>query len=113
MNVVPIPNSDWPVLQTKVMKILVKIPFVPNALDRRSPHDMAFLPLLTPEEACLYLRLDVDRSMSAALKSLSRLVEKRILRPCIVGKKRRYARYELDLFIMRQTDRWASESEVC
>ena len=63
-------------------------------------------PLLTAEEACRYLRLDENREPDAALKALTRLVDKRLLRPCIVGKHRRYGRQELDRFIEQQTERW-------
>lgn len=60
--------------------------------------------VMTPKEACLYLRLDVDRdSESAALKALDRLIEKRLIRPAKVGRFRRYSKVELDRFIAAQT----------
>ncbi len=62
-------------------------------------------PVLTPAEAAAYLRLDEDRELPAALRALDRLVDKRLLRPCIVGKRRRYSRAELDRFINEQTER--------
>ena len=59
--------------------------------------------LLTSEEACQFLRLDEGREMGAALKALSRLVDKGVLRPCLVGNHRRYSIRELDRFIDDQT----------
>ena len=59
---------------------------------------------LTPLEACFYLRLDEGRpNEDAMLKALDRLVEKRLVRPALIGHLKRYDRLELDRFIERQT----------
>jgi hypothetical protein len=60
--------------------------------------------LLTAEEACRFLRLDLDRDTGAALKSLRRLVDRRLLRPCQVGRSNRYSRSELLRFIAERTE---------
>ena len=61
--------------------------------------------VLTPLEACFYLRLDEGRENEAAmLKALDRLVENKLLRPALIGKLKRYDRHELDRFIERQTE---------
>ncbi len=59
--------------------------------------------LMTAEEACEYLRLTEGRALSAALAALNHLVRRRRLHPCLVGKRRRYAREELDRFIHDST----------
>ena len=61
--------------------------------------------LMTAEEAVRYLRLDVGRGLPAALKALQRLVERMKIRPCRVGKHRRYSRHELDRFIADETNK--------
>ena len=63
--------------------------------------------LLTAEEACRFLRLDLGRDMDAALKALRRLVDRRQLRPCQVGKYNRYSRAELLRFIHERTEQFA------
>lgn len=66
------------------------------------------LALLTAGEAAAYLRLTDDgRDAGAALKSLNRLVDKGLIRPCMYmyQKERLYSRLELDRFIERQTAR--------
>lgn len=61
--------------------------------------------VLTPLEACYYLRLDEGREgESAMLKALDRLVENKLLRPALIGKSRRFDRLKLDRFIERQTE---------
>ena len=62
--------------------------------------------VMTAEEACCYLRLDVDREMKNAIKSLNRLVDRKLIRPCMYQKKRMYARKELDRFIDLETNRY-------
>ena len=63
--------------------------------------------VLTPIEACLYLRLDVDRvSESAMLKSLDRLVEKKLVRPAKIGRYRRYSKVELDRYVDARTEEY-------
>ena len=63
--------------------------------------------LLTAEEACRFLRLDLGREMDAALKALRRLVDRRLLRPCKVGLYNRYGRSELLRFISERTEQFA------
>lgn len=61
--------------------------------------------VLTPLEACYYLRLDEGRESEAAmLKALDRLIERKLLRPALIGKLRRFDRLELDRFVARQTE---------
>ena len=61
--------------------------------------------LLTPIEACYYLRLDEGRpNEDAMLKALDRLVEAKLVRPALVGRLKRYDRLELDRFITQQTE---------
>ena len=66
-------------------------------------------PVLFDEpEAAAYLRLaDDGQDVDAARRALNRLVDKRQLRPCLVGGKRRYSRRELDRFIDQQTEKYA------
>ena len=53
--------------------------------------------IMTAEEACRYLRLDLERSMPLALKALNRLVdEKKVLTPTMYRKRRMYTRAECD-----------------
>ncbi len=73
----------------------------------RAPIHLPIFPgLLIDTEAAVYLRLNEGREMSAALKALNRIVDKKQIRPCIVGKHRRYAREELDRFIAERTERY-------
>lgn len=66
-------------------------------------------PLLTDLEAAAYLRLTDDApSDDAALKRLNRIVDHKLLRPCIVGKRRRYSVRELERFIDAQTERYGA-----
>lgn len=63
--------------------------------------------LLTSEEAAAWLRLDVDApSTDAAVKRLNRLVDSKQLRPCIIGKWRRFDVRELLRFIEAATERY-------
>ncbi len=62
--------------------------------------------IMTAEEACRYLRLDIGRDSDAAVKALNRLVDKGLIRPCLVGKHRRYTRDELQRFIGATTERY-------
>ncbi len=62
-------------------------------------------PLLTAEEASAYLRFDEDgRDMDKAVRSLTRLVEQRQIKPCSVGGRNRFAVWELDRFIRERTE---------
>ena len=60
--------------------------------------------LLTAGEACDFLRLNIDRDAGAALKALRRIVDRRELRPCLVGRKNHYSRTELLRFIQERTE---------
>lgn len=63
--------------------------------------------LMIDSEAAGYLRLDENRSNDNAVKALNRLVEKRLIRPCLVGNRRRYWRHELDRFMREETERYS------
>ena len=56
------------------------------------------LALFTPEEAAQYLRLE-----SNGKAAMDRLVDKGLIKACVIGNKRRYSRKELDRFIEDQT----------
>ena len=61
-------------------------------------------------EAATYLRLvDDDQDDKAARRRINRLVDRGLLRPCLIGGKRRYWRRELDRFLEQQTDTYAAE----
>ena len=62
--------------------------------------------LLTAEEACRYLRLDDGREIEAAVKALNRLVDRHLIRPCLIGRHRRYSRLELDRIIDKVTEQY-------
>ncbi len=62
--------------------------------------------VMTPEEAVVYLRLDEGREMENALKALNRIVGKGMIRPCLIGKLRRYWKRELDRFVEDATDKY-------
>lgn len=65
--------------------------------------------LLTDIEAARWLRLTDDgRNDAAALQALNRLVDQKLLRPCIVGKRRRYFVPELERFVMSQIERYGA-----
>ena len=64
--------------------------------------------LLTPIEACAFLRLDLDReSESAALRALTRLVESKRIRPAVHTGKRFYSRTELIRYVDRLVEEYA------
>ena len=62
--------------------------------------------LLTGFEAVRFLRLDVDRDAAGALRSLRRLIETGVLRPCRIGRKNCYGRDELLRLIRQRTDEY-------
>ena len=63
--------------------------------------------LMTAQEAVVYLRLNEGgRDMADALKSLEYLVKSGRVRPCRVGRSNRYARVELQRFVIEQTERY-------
>ena len=57
--------------------------------------------VMTAEEACCYLRLDVLKN---PIKALNVLVDRKLLRPCMYKKERHYTRDELDRFLTEQTE---------
>lgn len=66
--------------------------------------------LMTAEEAAVYLRLaEGDRDIADAITSLEYLVREGRIRPARVGKHNRYARAELDRFIVQQTERYGQD----
>ncbi len=79
---------------------VVSVEFMPNS-------SMPAPRLMTAEEACRYLRLDGGRDIEAAVKSLNRLVDRHLIRPCLIGRHRRYSRLELDRIIDKVTDAYA------
>lgn len=61
--------------------------------------------MMTAEQACRYLRLEIGRSMPLALKALDRLTyEQQVIRPCMYRKQRLYSKVELDRFIQLRTE---------
>ena len=66
-------------------------------------------PLLLDEwdAARLLLLVDEDDGAKAAQMRLNRLVDKGLLRPCLVGGKRRYAIEELRRFVRDRTEQYA------
>lgn len=65
--------------------------------------------LMTDIEAARWLRLTEDgREDAAAVKALNYIVDKGLLRPCIVGKRRRYLLRELERFVEAQTERYGA-----
>ena len=67
-------------------------------------------PLMTAEEAAVYLRLsDGGRDIADAITSLNYLVRERRIRPCRIGRCNRFARAELDRFIAEQTERYTRD----
>jgi hypothetical protein len=66
--------------------------------------------LMTAAEAAIYLRLTEDgRDTADAITSLEYLVREGRIRPARVGKHNRYARAELDRFIVQQTERYGQD----
>lgn len=64
--------------------------------------------LLTPIEACQFLRLDLGRESEAAMvKALDRLVARRRIRPAIHLGKRYYSRSELIAYVDRLVKEYA------
>lgn len=63
--------------------------------------------LFTYQEAAQYLRLAQDGQDDAgSRRAMDYLVAKGLLRPTLVGRRRRYAKIELDRFISAETDRY-------
>ena len=62
--------------------------------------------LLSATEAATYLLLAEGKDAAAATKAINRLVDARRIKPCVIGGVRRYARAELDRFILEQTESW-------
>ncbi len=58
----------------------------------------------TSREACRFLRLDDERDETAALRALRRLVERKLLTPCRIGKENRFSRAAMLDFVQRATD---------
>jgi len=66
---------------------------------------------MTAQEAVVYLRLDEGgRDMADALKSLEYLVKSGRIRPCRVGRSNRFARAELNRFVIEQTERYGQST---
>ena len=58
------------------------------------------------------MRLDDGRGDDLAVRALDRLVAKSLLRPVIIGGKRRYAPCELQRFVQERTDSYGPLSSV-
>lgn len=68
--------------------------------------------LMTETEAAAFLRLaDDGQDAEAARRAMNHLVDRGLVRPCLVGGKRRYSRRELDRFIDAETEKWSPMSE--
>ena len=68
--------------------------------------------LLDEQEAAAYLRLANDgEKPEPARRALNRLVDQGKIRPCLVGGKRRYTRWELDRFLKAETERYGPVPE--
>ena len=63
--------------------------------------------LMSAEEACRFLRLDVGRDLEAGLRSLRRLVERGQLRPCRLTKSNCFSRSECIRLIETRTEQYA------
>lgn len=82
------------------------VEFPPHGIDVLPGTDQIAPALMTAAEAASFLRLDEGRDSDAAVKALNRLVDKDLIRPCLVGKHRRYSRDELRRFIGEATERY-------
>ncbi len=60
--------------------------------------------LLTEDDTVRFLRLDLDRDLSRSKRALRRLVERKLIRPCRVGKRSRFLREELLRYLRWQTE---------
>lgn len=61
--------------------------------------------VLTEQEAICFLRLDEEeRDPKSAQRAFRRLVDIKRIRPCRVGRWNRYAREELQRFVLHTTD---------
>lgn len=92
----PPDNPDW-----RLSPGLVGPEWLPTDPPRIAPS------LMTAQEAAVYLRLNEGgRDMADALKSLEYLVQAGRVRPCRVGRHNRFARAELQRFVLEQTERY-------
>lgn len=62
--------------------------------------------LLTASEAGVYLRLDEGKDADGAVRAIDRLVDQGRLKPCLIGRHRRYSKVELDRFIAAETEKY-------
>lgn len=60
--------------------------------------------LLTDDDAVRFLRLELDRDLSRGRRALRRIVERKLIRPCRVGKRSRFLREELLRYLRWQTE---------
>lgn len=61
--------------------------------------------VLTEMEAVRFLRLDAEeRAPESALRAFRRLVETKRIRPCRIGLRNRFARQELERFVLVATE---------
>ena len=68
--------------------------------------------ILRADEAARFLRLDDDRDMAAAVKSLQRLVARGLIRPCRLGRHNRFLRLELERFARALTQQYGEVSNA-
>lgn len=66
--------------------------------------------VMTADEVCRVLRLCEDRDMRLALKALTRLVAKGLLRPCRLGRHNRFTRYEVSKLVHDLTEQRGSRT---
>ena len=66
-------------------------------------------PLLTAVAAARYLRLAEGKDDEAAVKAINRLVDRRKLRPALLGNRRFYSKKECDRCIDDLTASWTGE----
>lgn len=60
--------------------------------------------LLTEDDAVRFLRLELERDLSRGKRALRRIVERKLIRPCRVGKRSRFLREELLRYLRWQTE---------
>ena len=60
--------------------------------------------LLTEDDAVRFLRLELDRDLSRGKRALRRIAERKLIRPCRVGKRSRFLREELLRYLRWQTE---------
>ena len=73
-----------------------------NGLTFRSIEPAVF----TADETIAYLRLDINKTEAAAQSALRRLVDRRLLRPCMYRRERMFSRIECDRFLAARVEEY-------